>query len=119
MPTTATTAEPIVRQMLDGEALLGLADAAKLLPGYRGNASLDPSCVLRWVLTGSKSARGKVVKLEAIRMGNRWLTSREALARFSAALSAVPGETPTPPPTPAAQGRAGKQAAKKLVELGA
>jgi hypothetical protein len=44
--------------------------------------NLRPSTVLRWILTGLPARHGNRVRLEALKRGRRWLTSRAALARF-------------------------------------
>jgi len=64
-----------------------------------------------------------VVKLEAVRVGGRWLTSKGAVARFVSALTtAADPNTTSPPPqirTPAARQRAAEAAAAKLQRMGA
>jgi hypothetical protein len=102
---------------------LSLSAAGRLFPAHRGNGAVDPSTVFRWVTKGTKATGGRAVKLEAVRVGGRWLTSRGAVARFVAALTAaaVPASaTPTPAPrTPAARRRASAQAAAALEKMGA
>jgi hypothetical protein len=51
--------------------------------------------VFRWASLGSKDPSGKRVKLEAIRLGGRWVTSRESLRRFSEALTPRLDDVPT------------------------
>ena len=43
--------------------------------------------VLRWILTGLKSPAGELVRLEGIRIGGKWLTSKEAMQRFAERLT--------------------------------
>jgi hypothetical protein len=69
------------------EKLVGLPVIARSLPNLRTKGTLNPSTVLRWVVDGSRARSGKIIKLEAQRYGRRWLTSFEALARFSKALT--------------------------------
>ena len=76
---------------------LALSAAGRLFPGHRGGASVDPSTVFRWVTKGTRTPAGRVVKLEAVRVGGRWLTSRGSVARFVAALTAA---ADPPPPAP-------------------
>jgi hypothetical protein len=64
------------------ETLLPLHDVAGLVPPGRGRRT-HVSTVHRWVQRGVGG-----VRLEAIRVGGRWLSSREALGRFVAALTA-------------------------------
>jgi hypothetical protein len=78
------------------------------------------SCVLRWVLTGTRALDGRVVRLEAIRLGGRWLTSIEALQRFAETLTPTFnefGHAPAPRP-PRKRQRASERAAKQLSKIG-
>jgi hypothetical protein len=103
---------------LTHEQPLPLSEAARRLPPYRGKAT-HLSTVLRWVLTGARGPAGEKIRLEAIRLGGRWLTSAEALQRFAERLTPNLHPAPTPAPrTPTARRRASEQAAKKLEALG-
>src|SRR4051812_40605845 len=53
--------------------------------------------VIRWITRGVR-VRGQIVKLEALRLGGRWVTSTKALDRFMAKLTAATSAEPTPPP---------------------
>lgn len=101
---------------------LSLAAAGRLFPGHRGSKSVDPSTVFRWATKGTRTPGGQVVKLEAVRVGGRWLTSRGAVVRFVAALTdaATPtSDTPPPSPrTPAARSRAAGKAVATLRAMG-
>jgi hypothetical protein len=68
---------------LKTEKPLSLAQAAKLIPPSRQDKPVHVSTLVRWILHG---VRG--VQLEAARVGGRWVTSPEALERFSATLTA-------------------------------
>jgi hypothetical protein len=68
---------------LHNETTISLSQAARLLPPGRRGRPVTLSCVLRWVLDGVRLASGERVRLEATRMGGRWLTSVEALQRFA------------------------------------
>jgi hypothetical protein len=74
-----------------------------------------PSTVFRWVQRGLPIGNGTRAKLEAVRRGRRWLTSRAAVARFFACLPT--NSTPTamrPIRTPAKREAASKVATKLL-----
>lgn len=77
----------VIQEILSGDAL-GMSAAARKVPPHResGRGRSHPSTVWRWILTGAKGPGG-VVRLEAARVGGRWLTSAAALARFFAALT--------------------------------
>lgn len=68
---------------LRNETVISLSQAARMLPPARRGRPVTISCVLRWLLNGVKLPSGGVVRLEAIRVGGRWLTSVEALERFA------------------------------------
>jgi hypothetical protein len=70
------------------EQLITLEDAAARIPPGRGGRPCNPSTVYRWILSR---------KLEGTRIGNRWLTSVEALQRHSERETlAVLGAKPAP-----------------------
>jgi transposase-like protein len=76
-----------------------------------------PSTVLRWLLRGLPDGRGGRVRLEAVRRGKPWITSRAAIERFLAALPQA-GVTPATAPlrTPARRERESAAAMKALTE---
>lgn len=86
--TGETAAEMITR--LTGEGLKGLGVIARQYPGNRGADRLHPATLTRWILKGIISADGRRVKLDAVRVGHRWLTSEAAVTRFFAALADAP-----------------------------
>ncbi len=105
---------------LNGEKLISLSDAAAPIPGNRGAKRLHPATLTRWIIKGALALDGRRVRLEATRLGNRWLTSAESLARFSAALAIPADETATPTPrSPTASRRASAAAGRELERRGA
>lgn len=58
---------------------------------------VSPSTAFRWMMRGLPDGRGERIRLQGIRRGKVWLTSRAALARF---LSALPQSEPSPAPPP-------------------
>ncbi|HEX4613273.1 MAG TPA: DUF1580 domain-containing protein [Urbifossiella sp.] len=103
--------------MLTDEPLISLSQAAARFPGHRGADRLRPATLTRWILKGARAVDGRRVKLEALRVGCRWLTSSPALARFAAALG--PAAAPPPARSPAARTRASDRAGAELERLGA
>ncbi len=101
------------------ESLLSFHDAARMLPPNRVGKSVNFSTVWRWALKGVRTIDGHRVKLEAARVGGRWLTSKQALERFAAALT-PPACTDTSAAlrTPSQRERACDLAAKRLEEIG-
>jgi hypothetical protein len=104
--------------MLNEESLISLSQAAARFPGHRGAKRLHPATLTRWILKGVRAVDGRRVKLEAIRVGCRWLTSEPALQRFADALGNPPDEKP-PPRTPTARQRASERADAELRAMGA
>ena len=73
--------------MLDlrNEEPITLAAAARLFPPTRQGRPISLSAIFRWISDGIKGPDGKRIRLEAARVGGRWLTSVAALERFAQA----------------------------------
>jgi hypothetical protein len=84
---------PILEEINSGDGL-SLAQAGKRFPAHRGQGALNPSTVFRWVTNGVRTKDGRSVKLEAILVGGRWLTSRAAVSRFIATLTNAAIQSP-------------------------
>jgi hypothetical protein len=97
---------------LTTEPPLPLAAATKLVPPGRNGKRTHLSTLLRWILRGARAASGEIVKLEALRLGSRWVTSAQALQRFAERLTPKTGDAcPSPQPrSPAAPQRGGEAA---------
>lgn len=104
--------------MLNEEPLISLSQAAARFPGHRGAERLHPATLTRWILKGVLAVDGRRVKLEAVRLGCRWLTSEPALQRFADALS-VPPTAGAHPRTPTARQKASARADAELRAMGA
>ncbi len=61
-----------------------LSDLAKSIPSNRSATHVTTQALWRWSQKGVKTKDGRVVKLEVLRIGNRYYSSREALNRFIA-----------------------------------
>lgn len=117
MADTSTT--PLLDEIIAGDAL-GLGAAARLLPAHRGSGRANPTTVWRWITSGARASDGRAVRLEAARVGGRWLTSRGALTRFIRALSTVPDSNEAIPPiSKTDSARRGEKAAAALKAMGA
>jgi hypothetical protein len=64
------------------ERLISLPEAARLVPPGRYNKRPTLSTVLRWIQHGVGG-----VRLEAVRLGGKWVTSLQAMQRFAEALT--------------------------------
>lgn len=112
-------AVPVIDEILSGD-VMGLPDVARWLPAHRGEGRMNPSTVWRWVTAGCRIPSGRVVKLEAARVGGRWLTSQAALTRFMTTLTPTTDATKPQPPCSAPQRRKAVEAAnRRLAEMGA
>jgi hypothetical protein len=104
---------------LSSEPPISLAAAARLIPPARKGKRTHLSTLLRWILTGAKAPDGTVVRLDAIRLGGRWMTSAAALQRFAEQLTPRL-DSPAPPDvrTPTQRQRACDQASRNLEKAG-
>lgn len=90
------------------ETVIGLPAAAKKWRDISRNGKpLHISTFHRWIKTGVQG-----VRLDATRLGGRWVTSIEALQRFADKLTAC-----EPPPTPKAAPSTSHRAAQADREL--
>jgi hypothetical protein len=102
-----------------GESVLSLAAAARRFPAGRRGRPVHPATLTRWILAGVRRPGGRRVRLEAVRLGGRWVTSREAIGRFVAALTPEPGPTDAPAlRSPTARTRASRRADEELRRRG-
>jgi hypothetical protein len=106
---------------LANESTLSLIQATHepLFPPGRNGARPTHSCILRWILKGVKGPTGDIIELEAVRLGGRWITSREAIQRFAERLTPRINSEPAPVArTPSQRQRASQRAASELERLG-
>lgn len=113
----ADSTPSVLAEIIAGDAL-GLSAAARSLPAHRGDGPAAPSTIWRWILRGNRTIDGRVVKLEAARLGSRWLTSKAAITRFMEALTPpVTSDTAPSATTPtAAQERSLHNASVRKLE---
>ncbi|HKB36992.1 MAG TPA: DUF1580 domain-containing protein [Gemmataceae bacterium] len=105
------------------EPLISLSTACGLVPPGRSGRQTHLSTLLRWILKGSKGPGGRTIRLEAMRVGGRWMTSAAALQPFAEALTprldANDKTVPVPPPRTSGQRqRASDRAGAALEKLG-
>jgi len=104
---------------ISNESIISLTEACRSLPAGRRGRPIHLSCILRWITQGSTAPDGRRVRLEAVRLGGRWITSREALTRFVEALTPQFDDEPAPAPrSPTARQRASAHAARELQAAG-
>jgi hypothetical protein len=71
-------------EVLLSEGLIPVGSLPSILPASRSGRPLARAAVWRWISKGLPGPDGMRVRLEAVRLGRRWMTSRQALARFMA-----------------------------------
>jgi hypothetical protein len=104
---------------LTAEETFPLPHAAKYLPKGRRGRPVHFTTLLRWVLDGVAAPSGNRVRLEALRVGSRWVTSKEALQRFAEALTPAASMICTPAlRTPTMRQKAVERAARELERMG-
>src|SRR5262249_59910646 len=106
------TLHPLVR-----ETHVSFAQATRRFPSYRGAGRCSPATVWRWVVGGIKLADGTILKLEALRLASRWVTTEEAIDRFllaqhEACAGESAGQTAPPVRTPSQRAKAAERAGK-------
>jgi hypothetical protein len=74
--------------------------------------------VYRWVLRGLPNAEGQRIRLEAIRIGRAWITSRQALQRFAERLTPRLDDAPVSLPRSASKRRRASEKAAQVLERG-
>jgi len=91
MPVSVSPVESTPSLLTRGEKLYSPAAVAKKsnVPGHRGSSHLNGSTVFRHITKGVRAANGELIRLEAVRIGHRWLTSVEAVVRFGERLTAA------------------------------
>jgi hypothetical protein len=103
------------------ETIVSIHEAAAVFPGRRPGKKLNFRTLWRWIIKGIHAADGQIVRLEAVRLGARWVTSREAIARFSARLTPTTTEITGSAGnmrTPTQRQLDGRVAAKELEKMG-
>src|SRR5918997_7046189 len=102
---------------LTSESALTLSQAAKLVPSYRAGRPTHVSRLVRWIVNGVRTDDGRVVKLEALRLGGQWVTSAAALQRFAEAMTSGQGPV-VPAQTAGSRRKSAEQASRALDAIG-
>src|SRR5437867_12449235 len=90
----------------------------KIVGKGRGGRPIHESTILRWILRGLPGPDGERVRLEGLRIGGHWITSREALQRFAEALTPDLGAGLQLPRSSEARRRSSEAAGRRLEKLG-
>lgn len=92
------------------ERLISFAQAARLIPPSRQGRPVSPSCIWRWHRSGVKTPDGRIVRLEALKLVHRFVTTEEAVRRF------IAGQQPDDQPASAVQ--PASQTARRRTDAG-
>lgn len=104
---------------LKNETPITLTAAARMLPPGRRGRPVSLSCIFRWIVDGVQTPNGVTVRLEAARMGGRWLTTVSALERFAERQTPQFNDAPASTiRTPNQRQRAADRAARELEKAG-
>jgi hypothetical protein len=77
---------------LTREEAISFEQARLIMPPKRSGKPVHAETIRRWVTVGCQTPAGPV-RLEAVRLGSRWITTREAIGRFMRRLTQAQ-ETP-------------------------
>ncbi|HYH64401.1 MAG TPA: DUF1580 domain-containing protein [Urbifossiella sp.] len=69
--------------------LTNLSAYCDRIPGARRNARTHPSTLTRWCTSGVKLRDGSRLRLRAVRVGSRWMTTETWFNEFVVALTAA------------------------------
>jgi hypothetical protein len=64
-----------------------IPQAARSLPSGRKGQPTHSATITRWITGGSKGPDGEIIRLKAVRLGGRWLTTRRWLDEFAERLT--------------------------------
>jgi hypothetical protein len=103
--------------MIDLCKCFGASQAGKRLPPFRKGRPVSSSTIIRWIVGGVRGPDGQVVRLEAVRLGGRWVTDCSALRRFAERLTPLLPSTPSQRSV-AARRRDDERAARELERRG-
>ena len=111
--------ESLVERILS-EGPLGMSAIAKIYGSFRDGCPTHPSTPTRHHLRGVTLPDGTIIRLEAVRISGRLMSSRAAVARFISQQQQEfpPSVPPTPVHSPASRNRTAEAASKELDNLG-
>src|SRR5262249_38740448 len=90
---------------------------ARSQPPGRLGRPVHASTIIRWILNGSRGPDGQIVRLKAVRMGGRWLTTRDWLDDYAQRMTPTYG-VGSPQSSSAARTRTAERAARELDRIG-
>lgn len=111
-------ADSLKSHLASGTVYRSLSAVRHRFPGTRTNPSLHLATMIRWCTRGIRQPDGSRVRLRAIRVGSRWLTSDAWVDEFIAVLTTAhcPNQEVLALRSPAQRNKASDAAAKELAE---
>ena len=96
-----------------------LSRACRRFPPHRQGKSVTLSCLVRWITSGVRGPNGQRIRLEAVRLAGRWITTPQAILRFLEAQTPKLDNNAQPTQRgPAKRNRDSDRAAAELDKLG-
>jgi hypothetical protein len=115
--------QQLIEQIL-AEGGAGVTELAKAIGKFRSGRPTSPATIVRWITAGIQLPDRRTVRLEAVRLGGRWLSSRQRLIEFL--LKQQQGEVVSlkalaakPVRSPSSRKRAATDAGRQLEAVGA
>jgi len=94
-------------------------EAATLLPSYKDGKPSHPSKIIRLITQGTRLPDGTTERLEALRIGNQWITTAEAIGSYGERVaSARVGQPLVASSTPTLRRAAAERADRELASIG-
>jgi len=91
---------------LKTQRALNPTEAARSCPSFKSGKPCHPSKIVRLITKGSRLPDGTILRLDALRLGNQWVTSLEAIEEYGRRLAAARiGRDSQPVPRPSAARR--------------
>lgn len=112
------TTEEVVARLIE-EGPFPSAPAGKLVGQLHGGRPVASSTICRWVLRGHRLPDGCRVKLEALRVGGKLCTTKQAILRFLAAQQPVEIAAVAPVRSPRKRHRDDAKTMAELADSGA
>jgi hypothetical protein len=98
---------------------ISLSQAAALIPSQSSSKPVLAAVVARWISRGVKAPDGRRVRLQAVRCGSRWMTTRAWLEQFARDQTPSFNDDIKPPQSDSRRERAAREAGKRLELMGA
>jgi hypothetical protein len=101
------------------EEPIRLHEAARIAGTGKRGRPIHPSTVFRWIWDGVRGPGGELVRLEGLRIGKHWATSKQALQRFFEELTPeVAGRSKGHPRSQTRRQKAADRAGRQLARAG-